>query len=148
MKNKFNLWLPVHFYEFKLMATSVGWKEGFWLNLKTTLISRQLVNFTLISSQPWNQTWFQIKKGLAHFENNLDLNAAWIFHRQIILAMCNSRVAKRMWILSLERISWMILLNDSLEWFSWMILLNYSLLKNRSSMKTCLLQQKSSVTFT
>ena len=50
-------------------------KSAFWRILKTTLISRQLMNFTLI----WSQPWFK-KTVLTHFENNLDFKAIWTFH--------------------------------------------------------------------
>ena len=50
-------------------------KSAFWRILKTTLISRQLMNFTLI----WSQPWFK-KTVLTYFENNLDFKAIWTFH--------------------------------------------------------------------
>ena len=55
-------------------------KEQFWRILKTTWISRQFMNFTLISCQPWFK-----KTVLAHFENSLDFKATWIF-RNVSLA--------------------------------------------------------------
>ena len=50
-------------------------KSGFRCILKTILISRQLMNFTLISSQSWLKKTF-----LTHFQNNLDFKKTWVFH--------------------------------------------------------------------
>ena len=83
---------------------------GFWHILKSTLISSQLMNVTLISSQPWNQSWFQ-KTVLAHFEISFDFkgnfNCSQVNNFHILFTMSHSWVLKRVWTLS----SWMILLS-------------------------------------
>ena len=76
---------------------NLDFKEQFWRILKTTLISRQLMNFTLISKnssdtfskQPWfqgNFTYLQVHiRGLWRIscptKNNLDFKATHEFYR-------------------------------------------------------------------
>ena len=73
---------------------NLDFKEQFWRILKTTLISRPLMNFVLISKnssdtfskQPWFQghlwilSWFQ-KTVLTHFQNNLDFKATLLTYK-------------------------------------------------------------------
>ena len=72
--------------QIKWLADGVVTKSGFWYILKSILISSQLVNLRLISSQPWNQPWFQ-KNSSCTFWNyaNSILKATWIIRRWIIL---------------------------------------------------------------